>query len=329
MAQNIFKIYDGRTHFLQWEKGRKLIVLDASIKEVYFSNKNMNHSIKRDVYREADGSRVCNVPDDLLKIPVNLVASVYIDGIVMKSVKFAVVNRPIPGDYVPDQSEIDAIHERRLEVLESTISGADGVMHLRGEKDSIPVDTYSYFEGDVITIGDDEYIFNGKEFVEIGNSSQTHDHKNKETLDNIDALLDEKVDYTKLDEVIDDTLTIAKETGKFDGKDGKDGIDGKDGYTPIKGVDYFDGKDGINGRDGVKGEKGDKGDQGIQGEKGDKGDKGDTGEKGDTGANGKDGQNGADGYTPIKGTDYFTESDKTEMVNAVISALPTWEGGSY
>ena len=38
---------------------------------------------------------------------------------------------------------------------------------------------------------------------------------------------------------------------------------------------------------------------------------------------------GADGYTPVKGTDYFTEEDKTELVNAVLAALPTWEGGSY
>jgi lysophospholipase L1-like esterase len=26
---------------------------------------------------------------------------------------------------------------------------------------------------------------------------------------------------------------------------------------------------------------------------------------------------------------HFTEADKTEMVNRVISALPTWNGGSY
>lgn len=38
---------------------------------------------------------------------------------------------------------------------------------------------------------------------------------------------------------------------------------------------------------------------------------------------------GKDGYTPVKGTDYYIEADKTEMVNAVLSALPTWTGGSY
>ncbi len=33
--------------------------------------------------------------------------------------------------------------------------------------------------------------------------------------------------------------------------------------------------------------------------------------------------------TPEKGVDYFTEEDKSELVNAVLAALPTWEGGSY
>ena len=39
--------------------------------------------------------------------------------------------------------------------------------------------------------------------------------------------------------------------------------------------------------------------------------------------------NGKDGVTPTRGTDYWTESDKTEIVNDVLEALPKWEGGSY
>lgn len=35
---------------------------------------------------------------------------------------------------------------------------------------------------------------------------------------------------------------------------------------------------------------------------------------------------GADGYTPVKGTDYWTEADKGEMVAEVISALPVYNG---
>ncbi len=38
------------------------------------------------------------------------------------------------------------------------------------------------------------------------------------------------------------------------------------------------------------------------------------------------GKDGADGYTPVKGTDYWTEADKAEMVADVISTLPVYNG---
>lgn len=41
------------------------------------------------------------------------------------------------------------------------------------------------------------------------------------------------------------------------------------------------------------------------------------------------GMEGVEGPKPEKGVDYFTEEDKTEFVNGVLAALPTWEGGSY
>lgn len=38
------------------------------------------------------------------------------------------------------------------------------------------------------------------------------------------------------------------------------------------------------------------------------------------------GKGGADGYTPVKGTDYWTDADKAEMIADVISALPVYNG---
>ena len=120
MPISIFKIYDGRTNFWQWDTGQKLIVLDDRITEVHFSNRDMNHSITRNVYT-FEGKRVCNVPDIILQLPRNLVAYAYADGATVKSVKFAVVKRPIPDGYVMDQGEqVDDI-ERRLEVLENVL----------------------------------------------------------------------------------------------------------------------------------------------------------------------------------------------------------------
>lgn len=47
-------------------------------------------------------------------------------------------------------------------------------------------------------------------------------------------------------------------------------------------------------------------------------------------SNGKLQYNGSDvGLKPVKGTDYWTESDKAEIVNDTLAALPKWTGGNY
>ena len=110
---------------------------------------------------------------------------------------------------------------------------------------------------------------------------------------------------------VDTALEQARESGEFDGADGITPHIGDNGNWYIGSVDTSipsrgeagqpgrDGQDGLNGKDGANGQ------------------------------DGKDGEDGADGYTPVKGTDYFTEEDKTELVNSVLAALPMWEGGSY
>ena len=45
--------------------------------------------------------------------------------------------------------------------------------------------------------------------------------------------------------------------------------------------------------------------------------------------NGKDGVDGKDGYTPVKGVDYFTQSDINQIVNQVLAQIPTSEGVDY
>ena len=130
MPQNIFKIYDGRTNFWQWDTSQKLIVLDNSVTEVHFSNRNMEHSKKRVVYTDKDGVRVVNIPDMLLQLPKNLIAYAYATdgngtGKTVKSVKFAVVQRPIPVDYVCSQDDVIDDITRRLELLEVLIKDVE------------------------------------------------------------------------------------------------------------------------------------------------------------------------------------------------------------
>ena len=80
------------------------------------------------------------------------------------------------------------------------------------------------------------------------------------------------------------------------------------------------GPQGPQGPQGIPGPRGEQGVQGVPGEQGIRGEEGPQGEKGEP---------GEPGYTPQKGVDYYTETDKAEMVQLVLSALPTWEGGSY
>lgn len=113
------------------------------------------------------------------------------------------------------------------------------------------------------------------------------------------------------------TFTVRNGSKGSTGATGPKGEPGKDGTSATHSwngtVLTITSASGTSSAD-LKGEKGDKGDTGARGIQGEKGDKGDT---------------GLAGYTPVKGTDYWTDTDKTDMLNDVLAALPTWNGGSY
>lgn len=130
MPQNIFKIYDGRTNFWQWDTKQKLIVLDDRVTEVRFSNRNMEHSKRRPVYTDKNGVRICNVPDLLLQLPKNLIAYACVkneDGScsTIKAVKFAVYQQPIPTDYICEQDAVVEDILMRIELLESLLKDVE------------------------------------------------------------------------------------------------------------------------------------------------------------------------------------------------------------
>lgn len=130
MSQNIFKIYDGRNYFWQWDTRQKLIVLDERVTEVRFSNRNMEHSKRRPVYTDKDGMRICNVPDLLLQLPKNLIAYACVktdDGCcsTIKAVKFAVHQQPIPTDYICEQDAVVEDILTRLELLECMLKDVE------------------------------------------------------------------------------------------------------------------------------------------------------------------------------------------------------------
>lgn len=101
-----------------------------------------------------------------------------------------------------------------------------------------------------------------------------------------------------------------------------------DGTVKTSSMNVMDGKDGVS----VTGAS-DKGDgtftlllsdgsetSAVQTIKGEKGDKGNTGGKGDP---------GADGYTPVKGTDYWTSEDISEIQSYIDTQIGGALNGSY
>ena len=59
----------------------------------------------------------------------------------------------------------------RVTTLEDQITGLSGAMHFEGVKAEVPSDVSGYEAGDVIIVGEKEYVFNGTAFVEFGDVS--------------------------------------------------------------------------------------------------------------------------------------------------------------
>ena len=96
----------------------------------------------------------------------------------------------------------------------------------------------------------------------------------------------------------------------------------------IDAVELTPGPQGPAGPQGEPGRDGQDGAPGPAGPAGPAGKDGAPGQQGPQGAPGAPGAPGQDGHTPVKGTDYWTETDKAEMVADVIAAIPGGGGGS-
>lgn len=62
----------------------------------------------------------------------------------------------------------DSVLGDRVTSLESGISGLSGAMHFKGVENTVPEDLIDYNDGDVIIVGNKEYVFNDGNFVEFG-----------------------------------------------------------------------------------------------------------------------------------------------------------------
>lgn len=72
---------------------------------------------------------------------------------------------------VKAREDADSALDGRIASLEGTIVGLSGAMHFEGVKNEVPTDVTGYEQGDVIIVGNKEYVLNGDAFVEFGDAS--------------------------------------------------------------------------------------------------------------------------------------------------------------
>ena len=247
----MFKILDGRDELFQWDINRQIIVSDASIDAVHFSNRTDDSALVVEV-KEKNGLRVADIPNILLQESWDINVYGYCDGYYTKQAARIKVNpRTKPESYVYTETEVlnyNTVMEK-INRVENNI-------------------------GEAIN----DYLIKNPVVVDLSNY------------------------YTKSQ--VDAAIDTVELTPGPQGPQGPQGEPGRDGQDGAPGPQGEPGPVGPAGKDGAPGQ------QGPQGE---------------PGAPGAPGQ---DGHTPVKGTDYWTETDKAEMVADVIAAIPGGGGGS-
>ena len=306
--KTLFKIYDGRSQFYQWDIDRKLIVEDATINEVHFCNRTDECSLICEVY-ELDGLRVADVPNILLQDNWRINVYAYDTNYTKHSDVFEVVKRSKPADYVYTETEIknyDELLVRLDEIEQNGISdeAVETAVTKYMEENDIQVDLTGY--------ATETYVNDAVAAIELTPGPQ--------------GPKGDKGDRGEQGPAGKDGATGAA------GAEGPQGPQGPKGDRGLPGAQGIQGPIGPQGPEGPQGPQGEPGPQGPKGAdgtmtfadlteeqkaslKGDKGDKGDQGEQGPVGPEGPAGQDGAPGKD---GADYvLTEADKAEIAGMI------------
>ena len=118
----MFEILNGREHFFQWDLEQKIIVNDATINEVHFSNKTDECSLVC-VVEEYEGKRVANVPNILLQTDWAIHVYAYCANYTKVEEVFKVIPRSKPADYVYTETEVKTWDELEQKI-EQALSDA-------------------------------------------------------------------------------------------------------------------------------------------------------------------------------------------------------------
>lgn len=334
----MFKIYDGRESFYQWDLDQQLVVADSTITEVHFCNRTDETSLVCETY-VVNGQILVNVPNILLQEDWDINVYAYDGKATKHSANFEVKRKAKPSDYVYTETEIknyDDLEKRVNQIEENGISDAavEKAVESYLEKHDINVDLTGY--------ATEEYVNAAVTGIELTPGPQGPKGDKGDKGD---------TGATGAQGIQGPIGPVGPKGDKGDrGEIGPQGPAGKDGTMSFEDLTEeqkasLKGDVGPQGPKGDKGDKGDpgadstvpgpqgpKGDTGAQGPKGDKGDKGDTGaqgpqgEVGPQGPIGETGPQGEQGPAGANGQDYvLTDADKTEIADAVLAALQNAE----
>ena len=251
----MFKIFDGRSQFYQWDLDRKLIVEDASITEVHFCNKTDDCSLVVEVY-EMDGLRIADVPNILLQQDWRINVYAYDSNYTKHCETYDVVRRTKPADYVYTETEIknyDDLVERIDQIEQNGVSDETVAAAVEKylEENDIQVDLTGY--------ATEAYVDEKITAIELTPGPAGKDGKDGKDGEDYVLTDADKKEIAGMVEVSGDgtDLTDYYTKSEVDAAieeieltPGPAGKDGADGYTPVKGVDYFDGAPGADGKDG-------------------------------------------------------------------------------
>lgn len=131
----------------------------------------------------------------------------------------------------------DVAMDLRVDLLEQQIGGVSGAMHFKGVEDEVPTNTAEYLAGDVVIVGNKEWVFNGREFVEFGDIDAISGRVTnlEKTINHETTGLDTKASFSYVDAAItrlgesivskSDEWIIADESGNIAARVSEDGLE--------------------------------------------------------------------------------------------------------
>ena len=148
----MFKIFDGRDSFWQWDLNQQLIIDTDKACLVHFCNKTTECALVCKPY-DKEGHRVVDVPNIFLQTSRPITAFIYIkngdESHTDYTATFMVRPRTKPSDYVYEETEVLTYEDlyRRIEDIESKIGGGSYYdSYTREEIDAMVAEVNNAFE---------------------------------------------------------------------------------------------------------------------------------------------------------------------------------------